>query len=243
MKQLPMIKSQSSILKKFGAWCLVLGACLLFGAWCLVLPVEGQEATPSSEDRARQILEAVKEKIREKELEPLRKAYVGKLKTISDATLVLETISGIKQAEVSTEAAILRISKNTKKAIEFEDLALGETTIAMGYVAENEVLEAKRVLVSETPSEAQKKIAIYGVVQEIDAEENLIQIKELKSEKAMTVSVTRKTDITTKEDEEIKELDLDEIQPESRALVIAIPVEDEENTFSALRIHITAATD
>jgi len=203
---------------------------LLFFCLPSVLAQEAtEEAVPTSEDKARQILEAVRERIKAKQLAPKRRAYVGILKSIADTTLVLETRSGIKQAHVSTEAAILRISEKTKKEIKFEDLAIGKLTIAMGYIGDNEVLEAKRVVVSEKPKQEPKRDAVYGIVTEVDLKKKIIEIKEFKKEKVWSLKITSKTEIANKE--------LKEIETDDRLIVIGLP-EEEENILTAIRIHI-----
>lgn len=199
---------------------------LLF--YCLS-PVFGQEATPSSEEKVRQILEAVKERIRERQLEPRRKAYVGTLKTIADSTLILETKNGVKQAKVSTEAAILRLDEKVKKEVKFEDLVIGELTIAMGYLGENEVLEAKRILVSETPPEEDKREALLGIVEEVDLKKKTILVKPLKKESVWTLKITKKTEIAKKE--------FEEIEPGDRLVAAGAP-EEEENLLATNRVHI-----
>lgn len=202
---------------------------LTFAFLVLGSPALAQEATPSSEEKARQILEAVRESIRERQLSPKRKAYVGTLKSIADTTLVLETKNGIKQATVSTEAAILRIEKETKKEVEFEDLVIGELTIAMGYLDENDVLQTKRVLISLKPEEEIKREAIYGMVEEVNLKKKTIKIESLKKETLWTLKITTKTEITNKE--------LEAIQPGDRLLAVGLP-EEEENLLTAHRIHI-----
>ncbi len=196
-----------------------------------------EEAVPTGEQKARQILEAVREKIKAKQMEPKRRAYVGTLKSIADTTLVLETKNGIKQAEVDPEAIIVRISGKTKKEIKFEDLTIGELTIAMGYLGENEVLETKRVVMSEKPEEETQKEAVYGTVEEIDLEEKIVVIKELKKETLWSLKVTSKTEIGTKSEGEVEETELEEIKTDDRLIVIGLS-EEEENILTAIRIHI-----
>lgn len=194
------------------------------------------EATPSSEEKARQILEAVRERIRERQLTAQRRAYVGTLKSIADTTLILECKDGIKQAEVSTEAAIIRISAKTKKEIKFEDLVLGDLTIAMGYLDDNEVLEAKRVIIQEKPEEVKRK-AIYGLVEKVDVEEKAITIKGFKKEEIWSLKITSKTEITKKIEDEIEKIKLQEIEPGDRLIAIGTP-EEEENLLTTHRIHL-----
>lgn len=200
-----------------------------------------QEATPSGEDKARQILEAVREKIKAKQMEPKRKAYVGTLKSISNSTLVLETRIGIKQVKVSSEAAFLRINETVKKEIKFDDLTIGELTIAMGYVADNEVLEAKRIIISEEPKEEPKREAVCGTIEEINLKKNIIVIKELKTEKTWSLKITSKTEITKKKEGEIGKIDLEEIETGERLVAIGF-LGEEENSLKASRIYIFPVT-
>lgn len=214
--------------------------CLFAYLLIFTIPVKGQSptATSSSEDKARQILEAVKERIRERQLEPKRKAYVGTLKSIADTTLILETKNGIKQAKVSTEATILRLEEETKKEMKFEDLVIGELTIAMGYLDENEVLQTKRVIISLKPKEETKREAICGMAEEVNLTKKIIEIKRLKEEEVYTLKITSKTEMTQKSEEEMEKISLEEIEPGDRLLAVGLPEEEEKNLLTAHRIHL-----
>ena len=192
-----------------------------------------QESTPSAEEK---ILEAVRERIQEKQLTIERKAYVGNLKSIANSTLTLETKNGIKQVRVSSESAVIRINEKTRKEVKFEDLTITEFTIAMGYVGENEVLEATRLIINKEPKEEQKRDAIYGLVEEVDFKKEIIKIKEFKKEKNWDLEITKKTEITKKAENETEEIKLEEIKAGNR--LVAIGTSEEENVLTTQRIHI-----
>lgn len=254
-KQLPMSKFQFSNklqtlnLKKFRIWCLVIGACLVLGFWYLEIPVfalsptpeatptveEEEEATPSSEEKAKQILEAVRERIKERKKTLRRRAYVGFLKSIADTTLILESRQGIRQVYVSTEAAILRLNAKGRTKIKFEDLAIGEQTIAMGYLDENEVLDARRIIVKASPDKLTLRKAVYGIVQEVDLKEKTILVKRPHKDENWTIEITARTDFH-------KDAALADIQPNDRLVAIG-PLDDEkENYLYARKILVLPQT-
>ncbi len=197
-----------------------------------------QESTPSAtptivsdEEKTQQFIEAVREKVKSKQTEASRRAFIGTLKNIADTTLILETKDGIKQAAVSTEAAIVRDTGDTKKTIKFTDLAIGDFTIAMGYLGEKEVLEASRVIVNAAVKARPERRAIYAEVQEIDTKKRTLSVKTIKENQIWLLTIDKKAVITGTED-------LTTIQPGDRLIAIGTT---EEEAFTITRLHLLAA--
>ena len=199
-------------------------------AW---LPVYGreassssQEATLSAEKNIQQILEAVRERIQEKQSALKRRAYVGTLKSIAESTLIIKTKNGIKQANVSSKSAIIRISSQTKKKIKFEDLVIGDFTIAMGYLDKNKVLDTKRVVVSKKHKQEPKKEAIYGIVNKVNLKKKVVKIKEVRKEKEWNFKITNKTTVFQKTNGRLKKVSFKEIEAGSRLVTAGILEKD-----------------
>jgi len=203
----------------------------VFHFWSFVFGfVSAQSPTPEATSAARQFIEANREKVKSDQSEDRRRAFVGTLKSISNSTLTLETKGGVKQAKTSTESAIIRTNKTTSKEIKFEDIAIGDLTITMGYLTENDVLDAKRIIVSETPEKSITRKAIYGTVQEIDLKKKTIELKQIKDSKVIILTINSKTKISGKEE-------LEEIEPGDR-LIATCASETDADTLTATRLHV-----
>lgn len=191
-------------------------------------PATGEPTITTDEEKAQQIIEAVREKVKAKQTEISRRAFIGTLKNIADTTLILETKDGIKQAAVSTEAAIIRDTGETKKTIKFTDLAIGDFTIAMGYLGEKEVLEANRVIVSADVMAKPERKAIYAEVQEIDTKKRTLSVKTIKENQIWLLTIDKKAAITGKED-------LAAIAAGDRLIAAGTT---EEEAFTVTRLHL-----
>jgi len=214
--------------KKFPLPYFLFCLCILWFVFASPVRSQSPTATSSSEKKAQQILEAVREKIKASQLAPRRRAYVGALKSIADTTLILETKNGIKQAKVSSQAAILRLEKSKKKKIKFEDLAIGDFTIAMGYIEENEVLDAKRIIVKRKEKPEKKRLVLFGLIEEIDVKKELITFKEIRNQKTWQLKITTKTKMNRQ---------LKKIKKGERLVTISLPQKG-NNLLNGLRIFI-----
>jgi len=159
------------------------------------------EATPTGQkvlDKGvKEIREAVREKVRgmlDEAKKGQKKAFVGKIFEITNASLVLKTREGEKQAEVATDAAI--IGKN-KKQIKFKDLEIGAFTIAMGYLDKNNILQTKRLVIIDEPPPLERQIVI-GQVTDISAKSKLITVRNKGKNETYTLAIDEGTKIVKK---------------------------------------------
>lgn len=194
--------------------------------------------SPTPDEKVKEIREAVKEKVREEIQQTQKgqkKAFVGEITEISNSTLVLKTLSNEQQAEIDSEATILNIKKNK---IEFEDLEIGNYVIAMGYLGENEVLQAKRVVVTKEPETPTRQVVV-GRVTDISDDEKIITVKNEKKGVVYMVEATSKTTITQKlEEDEVEEVKFGQIEEGDWLITIGTPTEDEEKIITAKLIHL-----
>lgn len=118
-----------------------------------------QEATDSVRKRVQQKVEAALSK---------PKAYLGTVTDITENTIQIKsTKDEIQQVSViADETDFIKIGK-TKEAVKYSDVAIGDNIIAMGFINEDVVLDAKRVLLTQ-PAEPVTNKVIYGEVVEID---------------------------------------------------------------------------
>lgn len=235
---------------------------LIFGVCLLVTPHRvlsiTEEATPSAisqeevKEKIKQRLEsAVEEKIdkvRDTLLSSKAFAYVGLLKSVDDDDLLtIETSQGEKKAKVASDSAIIFVQPGkSKKNIELKEAEIDHFTIAMGFMDRDEIIDAKRVVFSPTPTSVTKRKVVHGKVTEIDV--NKLRVKTNGEE--IRFSIDSSTDLKIKglnkpkvadiqiEDKAIAILQLDkEDKIESCKAIFVIPgkysPEAEENAINA----------
>ena len=185
-----MLKSKKCNLKfkVFGVGLFALA--IFFGACSLTFQAKAQSPTPEAtaaaeedlEDKIEGIREAVKEKVAEKNEEiglGGKRAFAGAISDISNNTITLETENGKKQAQTTDETTFV---DENRKEISLEDLVIESYIIALGYLEGEDLLDTRRVVISEEP-EPIELIAVYGKVSDksSDEEENVLTIKTRKS--------------------------------------------------------------
>lgn len=125
-----------------------------------------------SSDSADIVRDKVKEKIQKVLNKP--KAYIGTITDKTGKTLQIKNMQGEIQfiSIVTDDTAFLSVGK-TSKEIEYDEVAIGDFVIAMGYISDetesgtengNSVLEAKRVLVTEEIGAPERKITFGNVM-------------------------------------------------------------------------------
>lgn len=169
------------------------------------------EATESADD----VRSKVQEKV--KEIQTNSVFFMGTVTDISESTLQIELKSGeIEQASTTEETDYLSETK-TRKTIEKEDVAIGDFIIAMGFASGNDVLEAKRIVVTTKP-------------EEIDLLGKIGEVKSTSSKKLVLISDGEETEIAF--GKTWKGSDLSEL--EEGQIVIVVGEESEEFTARSL---------
>jgi hypothetical protein len=194
--------------------------------------------TPSRPVLIEEIREAVKEKVKEK-LAEVKKgtalAWTGEIEAINEAQLTLNTRLGSKTVLISEETNL--VGAGSKK-IAVSDLKIGDLVIAMGYLNEDEILEAKRLVLFSKPKRIIREVA-FGLVTDISAEENLLTVKNEKKGQIYTVVVNAKTLITKKGEEgKIEKTKFSSLETGDWLVAIGIPTENEEKLITAKLIHV-----
>lgn len=170
-----------------------------------------QESTSSADS----VREKVKEKIEEALNRP--KAYLGTITDKTEDTLQIKNLKGeIQFVSAKSENTSFASVRKTSKTIKYDDIAIGDFTISMGYIStENEtkdngnsVLEAKRILVTEAIEPTTRKI-IFGSVNNID-------------NKILTIS-SEGGEMQFEFPKSWKGPEIDEISESNRVAVVSIP--------------------
>ncbi len=200
-----------------------------------VLAQDNEEPSPSPDDeRIKQKVEERIEKVLSSAEEEQKRALVGTLKSVTNSTLTIETQAGDFQAKIASEATILN---ENRKEIEIDDLKIGSNIIAMGFFDDQDVLDAKRVVMTEE-FQIPETDSVFGLVTDISQEEKVLTIKHPKTQTVYMVDIGTKTKITKRVKGEVKEISFSEIEENDLLVVIGKPEENEEKIITANLIHV-----
>ena len=211
---------------------------LATGYWLLATDIIAQSPTPEATSPAvQQLREKVKEIVREK-IEEVKmgqkRAFFGEISQISGSVITITNPRGERQIKVSEDTKILSIGR---KEIKLQDLEIGSFVIAMGYLGDNGILEARRIVVIEKPKPPAREVA-FGKVTDISAEEKILTVKNEKKGITYTVVVTEKTIITKKGETKIEKVNFSAIEKGDRVVAIGTPTENETKLITAKIIHV-----
>lgn len=173
------------------------------------------EETNTSENIATDEADSVRLKVEEKLANASKKpkAYIGTITDISKLTYQIKNLKGeIQQLSFTADTTFVKVDK-TAKTITSNDVAIGDSIIAMGLKNGNEVLEAKRILVTEIPQDSLRNI-YFGKI--IDTTKTDVTISQIGSQEKLVTSVDKNTDYILMNDSKtsvikLADLDNDEI--------------------------------
>lgn len=194
-------------------------------------------ATPAIAQEATEPGDTVRERVRERIEELTRKprAFVGKIVDLPDSIIEIETANDqMRQVKTDEDTVFIGVTAGVRRTIKFSDLAVGDWVIAMGYLGDNQVLNARRVITTST-SPLTIRRAVYGIVE--DEEGNVFTIKHPKTGETWTVESDSATQVTTKSDTRIVRGKLGDIEIGDRIIAAGTPAEA-GNTIDARLIHI-----
>lgn len=184
------------------------------------------EASSSVRDKVRQTIENLTKKPR---------AIIGNLDNISDSTLQIKNLQN-KTSLVATndKTVYFKYSGGKKSEIKFEDLAIGNFTIALGYRNSNDTLDTSRVLVFDKAPFIDKKVVLV----EIDTITKNSFTASTKNGENWTVDAT-KAQVTYRNDRNLVESDsVSNLNEGDLVIVIGMVSEKKSGTIIANRIHI-----
>ena len=159
-------------------------------------PSPTSSSTPSpantEDEKVKEIRDAIKEKVSEIKEKIEKRAYVGTINQITDSTITVSNFRGKQRVRLTEETTIIGLSK---KEIKPNELALDDKVIAMGNLGDNEILEAKRVVVSTSPKNPPaKRLVFFGQITKIDSKNSLLTLTDPKnSEMTLTTKVEQAT--------------------------------------------------
>ena len=194
----------------------------------------GNDSPKETENEATDTADVVRQKIAEITENPVY--YIGVVTDISESGLQISKMpQGNEKGEIEqisidkVETTFSDITKTTKD-IKFTDIAIGDNIIAMGFKGENEVLSAKRILVSG-PIEKAKRIALIGELTKVDGHDYTIKT----NDSQFDFTTDRNTDITYEKENETSTLKESKIEVGNKVIVTLV---DDDGEYMARVLHI-----
>ncbi|MFH1971814.1 MAG: hypothetical protein ABIJ05_05585 [Patescibacteria group bacterium] len=165
------------------------------------------------------------------------KAYIGTITDISKLTYQIKNqIGEIEQLSITEDTTFVKIDK-TVKAITADDVAIGDSIIAMGFKNGNEVLETKRVLVTELAEDTSRNIHLVKIVKLAKTE---IITSYLNSQEELSISVDSNTDYVLIKDLKVSTLKLSSFEEDQIIYVFGSIIKED---FEARTIYLIEETE
>lgn len=154
---------------------------LLLPTACCLPPVFAADSTPSADIKSK--LEELKKEIASKAAKLKQdvnrklkdKAYVGKVKSKSDQSITLASLTGPKMISINQDTVY---ESNTKKKTKFSFKTLTEEDyiVGLGDVDETGVLIAKKIILLPTANSEKQKAFLWGKI--ISISDKLMTLKD-----------------------------------------------------------------
>lgn len=158
------------------------------------------------------------------------KAYVGQVDKVTAESIFLKTNRTQEAIRMSPQrTTILDLVKQTP--LQFQEIELGSWAIVMGVMTDEDVLEARRVLISSTSLLPKPRTILFGTIQKINSLSVTITRP---NQESLTLKLNRSTRFADKEGNKIS---VTKIKPDMR-VVLAIN-KDQEATGAATLVRLT----
>ncbi|MBU0998620.1 hypothetical protein KJ570_03765 [Patescibacteria group bacterium] len=197
--------------------------------------MQSDEEEKTATDEADSVRLKVEEKLANALKNP--KAYIGTITDISKSTYQIKNQNGeIEQLSFSEDTTFVKVDKTTK-SITSDDVAIGDSIIAMGFKNGNEVLEAKRILVTELSEDTTRNINLVKITKLTKTE---ITSSYLNNQEELAISVNSDTDYVLIKDLKASTLKLSSFEEDQIIYVFGSLVKED---FEARTIYLIEETE
>jgi hypothetical protein len=191
----------------------------------LTVPAVAQESQTEEADPLRDRVRAGLEEVKKNP-----KAHIGVITDKTDNAIQLRNSKG-EIVQIAFNKEITTVARaNPQATIGYEDIAIGDHIIAMGYIIDNAILEARRIVMYPNDPLPVKRTVIVGVVEKYDSMN--FTITEKRTQKAYEVEPIKEVKVTT---HEANNQMLSTIKNGQNLLVMGVLA---DNIISARRIHL-----
>jgi hypothetical protein len=178
------------------------------------------------------LTETVKKRI--KEATDSATIYMGTITDITESTIQLRDPDGdIKQVSLSSKETSYVNTIKTAKEVQFKDVAIGDFVAALGKINGNQVLLAKRVIITSAIKETGNR-ALIGKVTAIA--KNEIDIQTLGKDDEWAIDTTPGVSVYSASDSAILTSKYTKIKKDMTVVVAAEKTEDETTGRSVLML-------
>lgn len=187
----------------------------------LALYSESFKVQSSGEEEASdtaELAKSVAEKLAQSQNPP--KAYIGTVTDIAESTIQIKSLDSQIQ-QISTEQdeiSVVNTKETTSKTVKLTDIAIGDFIIAMGYADGNEVLEAKRILISNTQSDLKINTALYKVA---SVGKKSIEVTPVSGGETLTITPDKNTVINSFSEGKTKSIKLANISVNDMIIIVS----------------------
>jgi len=208
----------------------------------LSLPVHAQDSTSSavSDDTIKESIKNRLEKVAGNEDTTLgttassqKQGWLGQITAITETAITIKTKLETKQIEISDDSTIL---DEDRRSIKAENLEVSSYIIAMGYLNNQAVLNAKRIVVTPAPSPQELK-SFFTTISAIDEDQITITLDH-DSSQTFTLQTDKDTTITQTVDSQQTEIAQDDLQVNDQLVVIAL---ESSSSLEATHIHLVTS--
>jgi hypothetical protein len=200
---------------------------------------ESSEAEEKVKDIRDALKEQVKEKIEEVKSNQKKKGFFGELKEIAEKVLTIHALGGERLVKIGDDTEIVLFEKDKKTNIKFEDLALGDFIIVMGYSTQNGSVEGKRLVVTKKAPDADKRLAFFGEIQSLD--KTSIVLKIAQSDDTYQIKTDKKTIVQRKIKDKIQKIEVANLTAGDIIIVIGTASKDDEKIIEASLIKVVSS--
>ncbi len=200
-------------------------------------------ATPTPTGTEESVTEEIKQKVQERLSKASRqkKAFVGTLSDIADATLKINTDQGVKMAATNEKTVLLRNEGGVQTKVKINELPLQQQVIAMGYLENGNggnggVLSATRVISQVIPTQ-DTRLVKSGTVANLTKKGDFT-LSGMSGE-SYTIKVSQKTGYSAVSGDKV--IDYKKSLSEGmRVIVAGVPDKKDETIINVSLVYITS---
>ena len=197
------------------------------------------QATDSASTDDEQVKANIQERIRQvvdnpnNKQESNLKGWLGTIESISAETISITTDSETRLVAITPDTTI----DQDEKSLDLEELIINSTILAVGTIDDTDILTAQQITVTQKP-EAHHKLSILSSVSEVDTINDTISVINLNQSSPLLINITKDT-LFSDSDTQKDPLDITNINPQDRLLVVYQPSSKDPSILNALLIHRT----
>ncbi len=140
--------------------------------------IKALEPTPITDDKTKEIVDIVKQIVSDNItptpiISDKPKSYFGNITKISENTITLSFKNQSQIIEVNDQTTYIDINRRKTK---FDNFKVGQEVLAMGYLKENQILDCKRLVITELKSIANDNQTITGQIVDISKEASIFTL-------------------------------------------------------------------